>query len=72
MRACRLFMSRQRSCTAAKVGLDNLTEGLAHRLGLKESCKYTNPNPSLAEIFTAGPADAKTDLGANIVLVRTG
>jgi NAD(P)-dependent dehydrogenase (short-subunit alcohol dehydrogenase family) len=57
---------------AAKAGLNNLTEGLAHTLGPKVRCNCIMPGPFLTDISAAWSDEVKEAMGALIPLGRAG
>lgn len=57
---------------AAKAGLNNLTEGLAHTLGPKVRCNCIMPGPFLTDISEAWTEEMKAYLVAKVPLGRAG
>lgn len=57
---------------AAKAGLNNLTEGLAHTLGPKVRCNCIMPGPFLTDIANAWTPEVKNALVALVPLGRAG
>ena len=57
---------------AAKAGLNNLTEGLAHSLGPKVRCNCIMPGPFLTDISAAWTDEVKAALTALVPLGRAG
>ena len=57
---------------AAKAGLNNLTEGLAHTFGPKVRCNGIMPGAFLTDISIAWTEDVKTALSALVPLGRAG
>ena len=57
---------------AAKAGLNNLTQGLAHSLGPKVRCNCIMPGPFLTDISAAWSDGVKEALGALVPLGRAG
>lgn len=57
---------------AAKAGLNNLTEGLAHTLGPKVRCNCIMPGPFLTDISAAWTDEVKAALTALVPLGRAG
>jgi NAD(P)-dependent dehydrogenase (short-subunit alcohol dehydrogenase family) len=57
---------------AAKAGLNNLTEGLAHSFGPKVRCNCIMPGPFLTDIAAAWSDEVKSALGTIVPLGRAG
>lgn len=57
---------------AAKAGLNNLTQGLAHTLGPKVRCNCIMPGPFLTDISAAWTDEVKAALVALVPLERAG
>jgi len=57
---------------AAKAGLNNLTQGLAHTLGPKVRCNCIMPGPFLTDISDAWTAEMKAAMVARVPLQRAG
>jgi NAD(P)-dependent dehydrogenase (short-subunit alcohol dehydrogenase family) len=57
---------------AAKAGLNNLTQGLAHTLGPKVRCNCIMPGPFLTDIATAWSDEVKSAMVALVPLGRAG
>jgi NAD(P)-dependent dehydrogenase (short-subunit alcohol dehydrogenase family) len=57
---------------AAKAGLNNLTEGMAHTLGPKVRCNCSMPGPFLTDISNAWSDEVKEAVGALVPLGRAG
>jgi len=57
---------------AAKAGLNNLTEGLAHTLGPKVRCNAIMPGPFLTDISHAWSDEVKSAMVALVPLGRAG
>ncbi|CAA0109126.1 putative oxidoreductase [Halioglobus japonicus] len=57
---------------AAKAGLNNLTEGLAHSLGPNVRCNCIMPGPFLTDISQAWPEELRAELLARVPMGRAG
>jgi NAD(P)-dependent dehydrogenase (short-subunit alcohol dehydrogenase family) len=57
---------------AAKAGLNNLTQGLAHTFGPKVRCNCIMPGPFLTDISKAWSDEVKNAVGALVPLGRAG
>jgi NAD(P)-dependent dehydrogenase (short-subunit alcohol dehydrogenase family) len=57
---------------AAKAGLNNLTQGLAHTLGPKVRCNCIMPGPFLTDISNAWTDEVKAAMVALVPLARAG
>ncbi len=57
---------------AAKAGLNNLTQGLAHTLGPKVRCNCIMPGPFLTDISEAWTEEVKAALVAQVPMGRAG
>jgi NAD(P)-dependent dehydrogenase (short-subunit alcohol dehydrogenase family) len=57
---------------AAKAGLNNLTQGLAHTLGPKVRCNCIMPGPFLTDISTAWSDEMKEAMVARVPMKRAG